>query len=181
MRIKPNERDEIATILREEIEEANRRISVRLSHFECRSSATDDSRCDLRRFYEDLTDKAWTDADEECLRGLDQVEDAEIRRTICEAFRRSPVHPVPSLSYLINLLKRNDTELHAGLPLSFNNPDAISAVERERMANVLNDELSEATSEIVKRLRLGEAEADMVRELLDVAGGNIIARFTPLV
>ena len=71
MRIRPDERQIIADICREESEEANRRIANRLTAFECRPvSGNDDTLDSIRRFYEELTDSAWTRADEEALKSL---------------------------------------------------------------------------------------------------------------
>lgn len=182
MRITTNEREKIGEIVREEIDEANRRMIERLSQFESRTGlSSDDNRCGLRQFYQDLADKAWTDADEEALTSLADLEDAEIKRLLREAYRRSPVHPVPNFGYLINLLKKGETATISETPSSLRNPDAVSAVERERLANLLHNELSEAVHEIGSRLHLKESYAEIVRERLSIAEGNIIARFTPLV
>src|SRR5512143_3683875 len=70
MRIRQRERERIAEILREELEEASRRISERLSELERRPVASkDDSLDGVRRFYQDLTDNDWTEADEDALLG----------------------------------------------------------------------------------------------------------------
>ena len=181
MRIKPNERDHIGAILREEIEEASRRISDRLSQFEGRPGSPDEDFHGVRRFYAELTEKAWTDGDEAALRELGGLGEDEIRRMICEAYRRSPLHPVPGFVYLVNLLKKGETELRADETHSLGNPDAVSAVERERLANLLHNELSEAAFEIASRLQLNEVRKEIIRERLDIAEGNIVGRFTPLV
>ena len=181
MRIKPNQRDHIGAILREEIEEASRRIGERLSQFEGRPGSPEEDLHVVRQFYADLTDKSWTDGDEEALRGLGSIGEDEVRRLICEGYRRSPLHPVPGFAYLVNLLKKGDSELRADEPHSLRNPDAVSAVERERLANLLHNELSEAAFEIASRLQLNEVKKELVRERLDIAEGNIIGRFTPLV
>jgi hypothetical protein len=182
MRITSTERERIEAIVREEIEEANRRMLERLSQFEGRTGlSSEDARCGLRQFYQDLADKAWTDADEEALNGLADLEDAEIKRVLREAYRRSPVHPVPNFGYLINLLKKGEATSFSETQASLRNPDAVSAAERERLANLLHNELSEAVHEIGSRLHLKESNAEIVRERLSIAEGNIIARFTPLV
>ncbi len=181
MRIKPNERDHIGAILREEIEEASRRIGERLSQFEGRPGSPEEDLHGVRQFYADLTDKAWTDSDEGALRGLGSLGEDEIKRMICEAYRRSPLHPVPGFAYLVNLLKKGETELRVDEPHSLRNPDAVSAVERERLANLLHNELSEAAFEIASRLQLNEVRREIIRERLDIAEGNIVGRFTPLV
>ena len=182
MRITSNEREKIESIVREEIDEANRRMLERLSQFEGRSAASsEDNRCGLRQFYQDLTDKAWTAVDEEALSSLGDLEDAEIKRLLRESYRRSPVHPVPNFAYLINLLKKGETHSFSDTQPSLRNPDAVSAAERERLANLLHNELSEAVHEIGSRLHLKDSNAEIVRERLAIAEGNIIARFTPLV
>ena len=182
MRIMPSERDQISAILHEEIEEANRRISDRLSQFQSlHSDQTEEGRCGLRQFYEDLTDKAWTDSDEESLRALAELPEGELKRIIREAYRRSPVHPVPGFSYLVNLLKKIEAEANPELVHTLRNPDAVSAADRERLANLLSEEMSEAAHEIASRLQLANTRAQMIRERLKIAEGNIIGRFTPLV
>ena len=181
MRIKPNERDRIGAILREEIEEASRRIGERLSQFEGRPGSSEEDLNGVRQFYADLTDKAWTDSDETALRELGSLGEADIKRMICEAYRRSPLHPVPGFMYMINLLKKDDAEPRTGEVRSLRNPDAVSAAERERLANLLHNELTEAAFEIASRLQLNEVRKEIVRERLDIAEGNIVGRFTPLV
>ena len=181
MRIRPDERQIIADIIREESEEATRRIAERLSSFECRPvSGNEDTMESIRRFYEELADTTWTEADEEALRGLGNSSEHEVKQMLREGFRRSPVFPVPSFSFLVNLHRKETpgTQPAAGGPLA--NPDAVSALERERIANLLHTELEEAAEEIAKRLRL-EGKADIVREELQRVEGNIISRFTPLV
>ncbi|HKG21912.1 MAG TPA: hypothetical protein VKC34_08420 [Blastocatellia bacterium] len=184
MRIRPNERQFITDIFLEEIDKANQRISERLSQFELPPSESNGDKYDgVRRFYEDLTGKAWEEADEEALGGLGDVNEVEVKAIMREAYRRSRMHPIPSFVYLLNLLKKAEPEPAegngAGNPLS--NPDAIPAAERERLANVLHNALLEASSEIAARLNLGEAKADLIREQLQVVEGRIIGEFTPLV
>ena len=182
MRIRPNERQHIADIIREELEQANQRISERILQFECQPAENKEDKFDsVRRFYNDLVEKDWTDADEEILSGFTDLSEADIKRMMREAFRRSRVHPVPSFASLINVLKRNEGEPNDEAGLSLNNPDAVSAPERERLANVLHKELAEAAGEIANRLKLGEAKADIVREQLQVVEGAIVGQFTPLV
>jgi hypothetical protein len=183
MRIKPTERQQVASIIQEEMGEAGRRITDRLTQFERRSSAeTDEDGSGIRRFYEDLVDKPWTKADEEALKGLGKAGESEIRQVIRDSYRRSRVHPIPSLAYLINLAKKEDVvPADEGGDMQLKNPDAVSAAERERLANLLFRELSEAAHEIASRLQLNDAKAELVRERLQIAEGNIIAGFTPLV
>jgi hypothetical protein len=180
MRIRPGERQEIAEICREEMSEAERRIGARLAQFECRPPSNGEDVLDgIRRFYEDLTDKAWTDGDEEALRNLGDLGEGEIKRMMREGFRRSRVYPVPNFNALINAL-RKDSDITAEAGVLLANLDAISAVERERIANMLHKELAEAAREIAERLRLGE-KGEVVREQLERVEGNIISGFTPLV
>ncbi|HEX8185491.1 MAG TPA: hypothetical protein VF747_12085 [Blastocatellia bacterium] len=182
MRIRPNERQYIADIIREELEQANQRISERIFEFECQPAANkEDSFACVRRFYTDLVDKDWTEADEETLNSFSDLNEDEIKRMMREAFRRSRVHPVPNFASLINVLKRNEDEANGEAGLGLINPDAVSASERERIANVLHKELTEAVDEIANRLKLGETKAEIVREQLEIVEGAIVGRFTPLV
>jgi hypothetical protein len=184
MRIRPNERQFITDIFLEEIDEASRRISERLSHFECPPAENNGDKFEgVRRFYEDLTGKAWEEGDEEALQSLGDVSDGEVKRMMREAFLRSRIHPVPSFSYLVNLLKRAEPEASEGngTTHTLGNPDAVSAFERERIANLLHNELLEASSEIASRLNLGESKAEVIREQLQVVEGRVIGEFTPLV
>jgi hypothetical protein len=79
------------------------------------------------------------------------------------------------------VLKRNEDEANGEAGLGLINPDAVSASERERIANVLHKELTEAVDEIANRLKLGETKAEIVREQLEIVEGAIVGRFTPLV
>jgi hypothetical protein len=181
MRIRPDERQIIADILREETEQASRRIADRLSAFECRPvSGNDDTRESIRRFYEELADTTWTEADEATLTGLGDLSEHEVKQMLRESFRCSVVHPIPSFSFLVNMHKKEVSEAQAAPASSLANPDALSAEDRERIANLLHTELEEAAQEIAKRLRL-DSKADIVREELQRVEGNIISRFTPLV
>jgi hypothetical protein len=180
MRIRPDERQIIADIFREESEEASRRIADRLSTFECRPvSDSSDTLESIRRFYEELADTTWTESDEEALRGLGDRSEHEVKQLLRDSFRRSPVCPVPSFSFLINVHRKEDSGTQASAA-ALANPDAVSALERERIANLLHAELEGAAQEIAKRLRL-ESRVDIVREELQRVEGNIISRFTPLV
>src|ERR1041385_2250015 len=126
MRLRPNERQEIADILHEELKEATRRISERLAEFECQpASSKEDQMDNVRRFYTDLTDKDWTDADEETLNDYADLGEGEIKEMMREAFRRSRMYPVPNFASLINALKNvsgDPTSQPAG---SYNNLDAV--------------------------------------------------------
>src|SRR5215216_4353171 len=182
MRIRPNERQYIADIIREELEQANLKISARISEFECQPAANKEDKFDsVRNFYSDLVNKDWTDSDEETLRSFSDVSEDEIKRMMREAFRRSRVHPVPNFASLINVLKRNEGEPNGDFGLSLNNPDAVSASERERIANVVQRELMEAVDEIANKLKLGGTKAEIVREQLEIVEGAIVGEFTPLV
>jgi hypothetical protein len=182
MRIRPNERQHIADLIREELEQANQRIAERILQFECLPAANKDDKFDnVRRFYNDLVEKDWTEADEEALGGFADLSEDDIKRMMREAFRRSRVHPVPSFASLINVLKRIEGEPNADAGLALNNPDAVSAPERERLANVLHKELAEAAIEIANKLKLGDTKADIVREQLEIVEGAVVGQFTPLV
>jgi hypothetical protein len=170
----------LADIFREEIDELNHRISERLSQLEHRPATTDDALGSVRQFYEDLANKSWTDADEESLRSLGSATEDEIKQMMREGFRRSPVHPVPSFGYLINITRRSEVE-QLGASGAFNNPDAVSAPERERLASILESELGDAAAELAARLHLNETKTELLKERLQIAEGNIIGRFTPLV
>jgi hypothetical protein len=74
---------------------------------------------------------------------------------------------------------KTDSQAKAGGTLA--NTDAISSDERERLANVLQKELSEAARDIAASLRLSNTNSEIVREQLEVIQGNIIGRLTPLV
>lgn len=182
MRIRPNERQFISDILREELDRANDRIGERLSQFECGPPAYKDDQFDgVRRFYDDLVNKDWTEADEECLQTLNDKGEEEIKAMMREAFRRSRVHPIPSFASLINVIKKGDGDSSGETANRLGNPDAISADERERLANILRGELTEAAQEISSRLGLSDSKSEIVREQLVVVEGNIVSRFTPLV
>lgn len=182
MRIRPREHQRVAEILREELEEASRRISERLSAIERPPAAGNDgSRDGIRSFYRDLTENDWSEADEEALAGLEEISEHEMKRLMCDAFRRSRVHPVPSLASLISIARKGPgtSGLEAGAFLS--NPDAVPAAERERIANVLHRELSIAAEDIASRLKLTDTKAEMLRQHLENIEAAIISEFTPLV
>lgn len=182
MRMRPHEHQRVAEILREELDEANRRIRERLSELQGQPSASkDDSLDGVRSFYRDLTDNDWTDADEQALGGLAGSSEDEIKRLLRDAFRRSRVHPVPSFASLISVAKKGPgmSGLEAGA--FYGNRDAVPAAERERIANLLHRELKGAAGEIASRLKLTDSKADVVREQLEIIEGAIISEFTPLV
>lgn len=183
MRIRPNERQYISDILREELERANDRIGERLAQFECGPPVYKDDQFDgVRRFYDDLVNKDWNEADEECLQTLGDKNEEEIKAMMREAFRRSRVHPIPSFSSLINVLKKGEGDSSSSETIPrLGNPDAVSSDERERLANILRGELTEAAQEISLRLGLSDSKSEIVREQLEIAEGSIVSRFTPLV
>jgi hypothetical protein len=182
MRIRPRERQRVAEILNEELEQAHRRISDRLSDMERLPVASkDDSRDGVRSFYQDLTDNDWTDADEQALGDLADSTEEKIKQMMREAFRRSRVHPIPSLATLIHVATKGPglPGLEAGA--LYSNPDAVPAAERERLANLLHRELAEAANKIASRLKLSDSTAEVVRKQLESVEGIIISELTPLV
>jgi hypothetical protein len=182
MRLRPNERQEISDILHEEFKEANRRITTRLAEFECQPASSKEDQMDsIRRFYIDLAEKDWTDADEETLSGYSDLGENAIKEMMREAFRKLRVYPVPSFASLIKTLRADHPDASPQPAASLNNTDAVPAVERERIANMLHQNLLEAADEISKRLKLTETKAEIVREQLEIVAGSIIGRFTPLV
>src|SRR4030095_1734394 len=139
MRIRQGERERIAEILREELDEASRRRSQRLSELERRPVASkDDSLDGVRSFYQDLTDNDWTVEDEDSLGGLTDPTEEQTKQLMRDAFRRSRVHPIPRFRSLIHIAKKGPgwTSLDQTYPLA--NPDAVPAADRERMANLLH-------------------------------------------
>lgn len=182
MRITRRENQHFEEILREELEQTNRRISIRLTEYSTQPvSGADDSMEGVRRFYQDLTDNDWSDADEEALKSLAGSTETEIKRMMRDAFRRSRVHPVPSFPSLINVARKGPGLSGVEAGAFFANPDAVPAAERERIANLLHRELREAAGEIASRLNLTDTKAEVVREQLEITEGAIISEFTPLV
>ncbi|HLG14252.1 MAG TPA: hypothetical protein VJH03_07080 [Blastocatellia bacterium] len=180
MSITPNESREIGDLCREELDDAARRITERLTDFECRTVRRDGDRFeDVRRFYEDLADKTWTESDETALATLDDLGATEIKRMMREAFRRSRLFPAPGFAYLISLIRKGEgAPVERGSPLA--NPDAIPAAERERIASILQKELGEAAREIADRLTLDKPNADVVRFELERVAAQIVSELTPL-
>ena len=182
MKLRPHEHQRFDEILREELEEANRRIKERLSELQGQPSASkDDSLDGVRSFYTDLTDNDWTDADEQALGGLAGSAGEEIKRLMRDAFRRSRVHPIPSFASLLSIAKKGPGLSSVEAGAFFANPDAVPAAERERIANLLHRELREAAGEIASKLSLTDSKAAVVREQLEIIEGAIISEFTPLV
>ena len=182
MRIRPREHQRVAEIVREELQEASRRIGDRLSEIETQPvSGKDDSMGGVRAFYRDLTDNVWTEADEEALASLAGSTEAQIKAMMRDAFRRSRVHPLPSLASLINVARKGPGVSGAEAGAFFSNPDAVPAAERERIASLLHRELREAAGEIASKLSLTDTKAQVVRQQLEDIEGAIISEFTPLV
>lgn len=179
MRISSNEKQEITDICREELEEASRRINERITHFEKRPAAASEDKLEgVRNFYEDLADKNWTKADEDFLISLAEKSETEIKVMMRDGFRKARLLPIPNFAYLITVTSKEESGSEAATALS--NLEAISAAERERLANVLQRELSEAARDIALTLRLSESNARMIHEQLQVMQGNIISRLSPL-
>src|SRR5215210_6252548 len=109
MRVKANERQHLSDIIREELDQAERRIHERLSQYECQPAASKQDELDnVRRFYMDLANNEWTDADEETLNSYSSLGEAEIKDMMRHAFRRSRVFPVPSFASLMNTLRKDN-------------------------------------------------------------------------
>lgn len=181
MAIRPEQRQAILDICRNELYQAFDRVEEQLRQIERPpATRTEDEFQTVRRLYEELADKSWAGVDEECLQSLPEDLGCEsIKEMIRDAFRHSPVIPIPSFAYLVSLSKR----LHTEPPRDWSprNPDAVSAVEREHLANLLEERLQEAAETIVRKLGLNEANAAIVQDELDLAQSQIIGRFTPLV
>jgi hypothetical protein len=171
---------EFAEICKEELEAARHRISERFGELDFfRVNDGKDGMAGVRQLYQDLTEKKWTESDEECLASLANSGQAQIKKMLRDAFRNSPVMPIPSLKYMISLAKKMETEPpRAPLPVS---PDAFSAFGRERLANLLAERLQETEETLINRLDIDEAKASVVHEVLQDAQGIIVSDFTPLV
>lgn len=175
---KPNERQKIVDILKDELEDATRRIEDRLSSFDAHPASNTNGKLEgIRRFYEDLADKVWTQADEEFLSSLTDLSEEEIKRMMREAFRRTRIYPIPNFASLINSLRKGDGETASLVMPS----GAVSTADRELLANLLNHEMAEAAQAITARLSLSESGAKLIVEELEAAQGQVISRFTPLV
>jgi hypothetical protein len=185
MKIRRDQRRILEDICREELDAAYRRIHERLEEIEVHPPVSrevaEDGFGSVRRFYEDLTDKEWTDPDERSLRSIHGSDAREIKGLMREAYRRCPVLPIPSFKYLINVARKSEGPTSFIPNDSMRNSDAISAMERERLANFLAEHLSEAAGEIISRLHLSDKTGVVVREQLEHAQGTIVARFSPLV
>lgn len=182
MKMKPAERQRLADIFHEELDAAHRRITERLSQFEEQSiPSTGDAFDGIRRFYQDLSDNAWSPADEEALVALGIAAEDDIKRIMREGFRRLKVHPVPSFASLVIALRKNPGEPVWEEVPALANRDAFPSADRERIANVLHRELDEAARMITTRLKLADGKFETVREQLETVEGAIISEFTPLV
>jgi hypothetical protein len=179
MKARPYQRLAVLEICKEELEAATRRIEERIAEQKPVLN-NDDEFASVRRFYEDLAEKQWTEADEQILLTLVESGQNDIKRMMREAFRRSRIYPIPSFGALINSLKRTG-EQTAELSVMWVNTDAVSAADRERLANLLYNELGQAVRQIALRLQLTDTKAEILREQLEDVQGQIISRFTPLV
>ena len=181
MIIRREQRQIVSDICREELRQAVDRVDERLREIEGRPAAqSEDELQTVRRLYEELADKVWAEPDEESLKSLPQdLGCNEIKRMMRDAFRHSSVIPIPSFAYLVGLSKRMHSEVpRAGW--AARSPDALSAAERERLANLLEERLQEAADSIVQKLGLNDAKSAVVRDELDLVQSQIIGQFTPL-
>jgi hypothetical protein len=180
MKMESDQHQKFVEICREELEAANARIAERtLEVASKRGGNREDKMESIRRLYEDLADKEWTEPDEKCLQTLGESSQLEIKKMIRDAFRHSPVIPVPSFRYLVNLAKKMERE--PPRPPVPTNPDAFSSVERERLANLLAEQLHDAAEAIIKRVEIDDAKCSLVHDILQDAQGNIVSHFSPLV
>jgi hypothetical protein len=182
MRITPNERQKISDIIKDEIEGAIARIEERLSQREIiPASSASDRFDDIRKFYEELVGKVWTQADEDYLINLGDMSEDEIKQMMRDGFRRSPVYPVPNFASLINAFRKDYGESQLSHDSTPTKSDAISTDLRERLSNLLAEEMAVSVSVIASRMDLSETGKKIVFEEIEIALGQIISRFTPLV
>jgi hypothetical protein len=179
--MRPEQRQLVSDICREELNQAVDRVDHRLREIEGQPAThSEDDLQTVRSLYEELADRVWTEPDEDCLKTLPKgLACNDIKLMMREAFRHSSVMPIPSFAYLVGLSKK----IHSSAPkpgLSARNPDAVSAVEREHLANLLEERLQEAAEAIIGKLGLNEAKSAVVRDELDLVQSQIIAQFTPL-
>jgi len=181
MIMRPKQFQLVSDICRDELRQAVDRVDKRLREIEGHPAPQcEDDLQTVRRLYEELADRVWTDPDEESLKSLPQdLGCTDIKRMICDAFRHSSVIPIPSFAYLVGLSKRIHSEA-SRTGLGSRNPDALSAAERERLANLLEERLQEAADTIVQKLGLSEAKSAIVRDELDSVQSQIVGQFTPL-
>jgi hypothetical protein len=180
MAIRTTQHQTFLDICREEVESATKRIEDRLGDLESKPGGNrEDRREDIRLFFEWLADKTWTEPDEECLETLAGTKDTEIMAIIRDGFRMSPVIPIPSFRYLVGLAKRPEPKPQA--PSDPDTSNGVSAVDRERLANLLDEQLRATADTLISRLGLEDPKCSVVREVLEDAQGNIISNLTPLV
>jgi len=180
MIIRPDQRQVVSEICRDELHQAVNRVDQRLREIEShQASQTQDEIQTVRKLYEELADKVWDDADEDCLKSLQDQGCDNIKQMIRDAFRHSSVIPIPSFAFLVSLSKRMRSETPRPL-LASRNPDAVSAADREHLANILEERLQEAADTIIQKLGLNETRSAVVRDELDHAQSQIIGQFTPL-
>ena len=181
MIMRPEQRQLVSDICRDELSQAVDRVDQRLREIEGQPAAhSEDDLQTVRRLYEELADRVWTEPDEDCLKSLPEgLACNDIKLMMREAFRHSSMMPIPSFSYLVGLSKKIRSD--APKPgWSARNPDAVSAAEREHLANLLEERLQEAADTIVDKLGLSEAKSAVVRDELDLVQSQIVAQFTPL-
>jgi hypothetical protein len=175
-----NQSQRVTGICRDELDLAVQRIEERLSEMELRPVETGpDAFEGIRRFYEELSEHVWTESDEQYLAGMKDTDPASIKRMMREAYRHSPVIPVPSFGYLIHLAKRLEAGAREFQPGVGSN--AVSAADRERLANLLDQQLKGAADEIISALRLSQPNCELVIQRLEAVQGQIISQLTPLV
>lgn len=180
MKIRPSQRQKATDICREELDRAARRIEERLSEMEYRKAESGHkSHEGVRQFYEELADRDWTESDQECLERVIHLGDQNIKQMMRDAFRHTSVMPVPSFSYLVNLAKKLDSKSADIRPAE--NSNAVSAVERERLANLLDQQLKAAGDEIISRLHLSQPNCELILQRLEAVQGHIISELSPLV
>jgi hypothetical protein len=178
----PNERHRVSDIIKDEIECAITRIEERLSQHECvPASNTSDRFESVRKFYEELVDKVWTQADEECLKNLSDMDELEIKQMMRDGFRRSPVYPIPNFPSLINAVRKNHGESQWNTGSLTIGSDAISTELRERLSNLMSEEMATAVLVVASRMELSDTARKVLFEEIELAQGHIISRFTPLV
>ncbi len=182
MRITPNERQKITDIIKDEIEGAVTRIEERLSQRETApASLTNDRFEAVRKFYEEIVGKVWTQADEDYLKNLGDMSEGDLRQMMRDGFRRSPVYPVPNFASLINAVRKSYGESQLSNDFPAVKSEAISTDLRERLSNLLSEEMAVAVGVMASRMDLSETARKIIAEEIEVAEGQIISRFTPLV
>jgi len=179
--MRSEQRQLVSDIWREELSQAVDRVDRRLREIEGQPAVqSEDELQTVRKLYEELAERVWTEPDEDCLKSLPEgVACNDIKQMMREAFRHSSVMPIPSFAYLVGLSRK----IHSSAPKpgwSARNPDAVSAAEREHLANLLEERLQEAADTIIDKLGLNETKSAVVRDELDLVQSQIVAHFTPL-